>query len=187
MGPYRKSRLKSLIFQSADRSTTVDGTLFKAGRGGAVSWCGSAPRLRWNPPTLRAVGYGALRHLKDLPFVDGDRVEASRRYRSFPDQFRAAIAFFHIAATRSPNRSALRYSCNRSSRDPAAGPGFSSSPRTSPARAADPSRLHRPRRTHRTASPGRTSGLPLPPQAGGNRIGHWPRAASDCHSRSRPW
>src|SRR5207244_6494030 len=51
----------------------------------------------------------SLRHLKGLPFVDGDRVVlmgwshggwttleaiASRRYRSSPDQFRAAIAFY---------------------------------------------------------------------------------------------
>src|SRR5207245_1492183 len=50
-----------------------------------------------------------LRHLKGLPFVDGDRVVlmgwshggwttleaiASRPYRSSPDQFRAAIAFY---------------------------------------------------------------------------------------------
>jgi len=56
-----------------------------------------------------ADAYGALRHLKGLPFVDGDRVVlmgwshggwttleaiASRPYRSSPDQFRAAIAFY---------------------------------------------------------------------------------------------
>jgi len=82
MGPYRKSRLKSLIlvmsaiitlsgcatsvsFQSADRSTTVDGTLFKPDGAGPFSWSGSAPRLWWNPPTLRAVGW---RH-SDMGYV----------------------------------------------------------------------------------------------------------------------
>src|SRR5437762_10357646 len=56
-----------------------------------------------------ADAYGALRYLKGVPFVDGDRVAlmgwshggwttleamAPRHYRGSPDQFRAAIAFY---------------------------------------------------------------------------------------------
>src|SRR5258708_3531706 len=162
MGPYRKYRLKSLSlvvstiitlsgcatsvsFQSADRSTTVDGTLFKPdgagpspgvvllhGCGGIrphfVQWagalrdmgyvallvdsfrlrgisgiCASSQTMASMTTDRAADAYGALRHLKDLPFVDGDRVAlmgwshggwttleamASWRYRSSPDQFR---------------------------------------------------------------------------------------------------
>jgi dienelactone hydrolase len=168
MGPYRESRLKSLIlvvsaiitlagcatsvnFQTADQSTTVDGTLFKPdgagpfpgvvllhGCGGIrphfVQWagairdmgyvallvdsfrprgisamCASSQTMASMTTDRAADAYGALRHLKALPFVDGDRVAlmgwshggsttleamASWRYRSSPDQFRAAIAFY---------------------------------------------------------------------------------------------
>ena len=73
-----------------------------------------------------ADAYGALRHLKDLPFVDGDRVAlmgrshggwttleamASRHYRSSLTSSAPPSRSTHIAATRSPNCSALRYSC----------------------------------------------------------------------------
>jgi dienelactone hydrolase len=168
MGPYRKSRLKSLIlvmsailtlsgcatsvsFQSADGSTTVDGTLFKPagagpfpgvvllhGCGGIrphfVQWAGAIRDMGYvallvdsfRPRGISAIcassqtmasmttdraadAYGALRYLKGLPFVDGDRVVlmgwshggwttleamASWRYRNSPDQFHAAIAFY---------------------------------------------------------------------------------------------
>jgi len=141
----------SVSFPSADRNTTVDGTLFKPGGAGPfpavvllhgcggirphfVQWarairdmgyvallvdsfrprgitsiCADSQTMASMTTDRAADAYGALRHLKGLPFVDGDRVTlmgwshggwttleamASRHYRSSPDQFRAAIAFY---------------------------------------------------------------------------------------------
>ena len=84
MGPYRKSRLESLIlvvsaiitlsgcatsvrFQSADRSTTVDGTLFKPDGTGPfpgvvlLHGCGGIrPHFVQWAGTIRDMGYVAL-------------------------------------------------------------------------------------------------------------------------------
>ena len=76
---------------------------------GIRSICASSQTMATMTTDRAADAYGALRHLKGLPFVDGDRVVlmgwshggwttleaiASRPYRSSPDQFRAAIAFY---------------------------------------------------------------------------------------------
>src|SRR2546421_763374 len=76
---------------------------------GIRSICASSQTMAAMTTDRAADAYGALRHLKGLPFVDGDRVVlmgwshggwttleaiASRPYRSSPDQFRAAIAFY---------------------------------------------------------------------------------------------
>ena len=76
---------------------------------GIRSICASSQTMATMTTDRAADAYGALRHLKGLPFVDGDRVVlmgwshggwttldalASWHYRSSPDQFRAAIAFY---------------------------------------------------------------------------------------------
>lgn len=76
---------------------------------GISSICANSQTMASMTRDRVADAYGALRHLKGLPFVDGDRVVlmgwshggwttleaiASRPYRSSPDQFRAAIAFY---------------------------------------------------------------------------------------------
>jgi dienelactone hydrolase len=76
---------------------------------GISSICANSPTMAAMTRDRAADAYGALRHLKGLSFVDGDRVAlmgwshggwttleamASPHYRSSPDQFRAAIAFY---------------------------------------------------------------------------------------------